>query len=248
MGTDGWTFHVEEPDGWLLVPTSDVFAPDTLAEWERLAADLIVASFDAPVPDGVGPDGVSPAGAVPGGAVPDGAVPDAAADSAAGAAAAAVYDEAVAGLRRQVATESVSNLRAFADGVIEAGAVVVATIRVPESTPAPVLVTVGVEPPGDPGDHLLEALGATGGSAVAPPKIEHLDLPDGDGMRVTRLDLDPATGAARISICLGRRTEHPDAVVDTVLQWRSQELLHGPAMTELLDDLLPAVRITRSTP
>jgi hydroxymethylpyrimidine/phosphomethylpyrimidine kinase len=65
-------------------------------------------------------------------------------------------------------------------------------------------------------------------------------------MRVTRLDLDPENGGAWVSVCLGRRTEHADAVVDTVLQWRSQDLLHGPAMTELLDELLPAVRILRS--
>jgi hypothetical protein len=151
-------------------------------------------------------------------------------------------------VRDRVAAESVANLRAFADGVIDGGALVVATFRVPDSAPVPVLATVGIESADDPGDDLMTALGATGGNPVAPPKIEYLDLPDGDGMRVTRLDLDPETGGAWVSVCLGRRTEHADAVVDTVLQWRSQDLLHGPAMTELLDELLPAVHIIRSTP
>jgi hypothetical protein len=92
----------------------------------------------------------------------------------------------------------------------------------------------------------MTALGATGGTPVAPPRIEHVDLPDGDGMRVTRLDLDPVSGGAWVSVCLGRRTEHADAVVDTVLQWRSQDLLQVPAMTQLLDELLPTVSILRS--
>ncbi|MFD2028974.1 hypothetical protein [Promicromonospora aerolata] len=214
MATNERTWLVEEPEGWLLVPTTDALPPELLTTWEREVVDVIRASFD---------DG-----------------PEEQADDE--------TTETLNTLRDRVALESMTNLRAFADGVADAGAMVVATFRVPDSTPVPVLVTVGIEPPGDPGDHLLTALGATGGQSVAPPKIEHLDLPDGDGMRVTRLDLDPETGGAWVSVCLGRRTEHPDAVVDTVLQWRSQDLLHGPAMTELLDELLPAVHVTRSTP
>lgn len=165
-----------------------------------------------------------------------------------GAASDETPDETLGALYAEVAARSVANLRAFADGVIDSGARVAATFRVPDVTPVPVLVTVGVEPPGDAGDDLMTALGATGGHPVAPPRIEHIDLPDGDGMRVTRLDLDAETGGAWMSVCLGRRTEHPDAVVDTVLRWRSSDLLRGPAMTELLDELLPAVRVTRSTP
>jgi hypothetical protein len=44
---------------------------------------------------------------------------------------------------------------------------------------------------------------------------------------------------------LGRRTDHSDAVVDTVLVWRTQDVLLGAAMVDLLDELLPAVRVTR---
>jgi hypothetical protein len=212
MATNGWAWLVDEPEGWLLVPTTDALPTELLVAWEREVTEVIRASFADD--------------------------PEEQADDETG--------EVLTALRERVAAESVANLRAFADGVIDAGAVVAATFRVPDSAPVPVLVTVGVEPPGDPGDHLMTALGATGGHPVAPPKIEHVDLPDGDGMRVTRLDLDTETGGAWVSVCLGRRTEHADAVVDTVLQWRSQDLLQGPAMTELLDELLPAVTIVRS--
>lgn len=220
MAGEGWTWHVDPPEGWLLVPSTATLPPDLLAAWEQEVAGLVRSSlfddgdggprFETGSPADEDPDGVLDA------------------------------------VRDRVAAESVANLRAFADGVIDGGALVVATFRVPDSAPVPVLATVGIEPLGDPGDDLMTALGATGGSPVAPPKVEHVDLPDGDGMRVTRLDLDPVNGGAWVSVCLGRRTEHADAVVDTVLQWRSQDLLHGPAMTELLDELLPAVSILRS--
>lgn len=219
MAREGWTWQVAPPEGWLLVPTAATLPPDLLAAWELEVAGLVRSTlFD----DGPGPEPEAESGADED---PDG-----------------VLDA----VRDRVAAESVANLRAFADGVVEGGALVVATFRVPGSAPVPVLATVGIEPPGDPGDDLMTALGATGGNPVAPPKIEHVDLPDGDGMRVTRLDLDPGNGGAWVSVCLGRRTEHADAVVDTVLQWRSQDLLQGPAMTELLDELLPAVSILRS--
>lgn len=213
MAGERWTWQVDPPEGWLLVPTTATLPPDQLAAWELEVAGLVRSSLfdDGPEPDAdEDPDGVLDA------------------------------------VRDRVAAESVANLRAFADGVIDGGALVVATFRVPDSAPVPVLATVGIEPLGDPGDDLMTALGATGGSPVAPPKVEHVDLPDGDGMRVTRLDLDPENGGAWVSVCLGRRTEHADAVVDTVLQWRSQDLLQGPAMTELLDELLPTVSILRS--
>lgn len=213
MAAHGWTWTVDEPEGWALVPTADAVPPELLETWEREITEVVRVSFD------------------------DGPVETTDAETL----------EALDALRERVAVESVAGLRAFAEGVLDAGALVVATFRVPDSAPVPVLVTVAIEPPGDPGDDLMTALGATGGHPVAPPKVEHVDLPDGDGMRVTRLDLDPVSGGAWVSVCLGRRTEHADAVVDTVLQWRSQDLLHGPAMTELLDELLPAVSIVRST-
>lgn len=222
MAGERWTWQVDPPEGWLLVPTAATLPPDLLAAWELEVAGLVRSSLFDDGPE----SGAAEAG------------PESKAD--------ADPDGVLDAVRDRVAAESVANLRAFADGVIDGGALVVATFRVPDSAPVPVLATVGIEPLGDPGDDLMTALGATGGSPVAPPKVEHVDLPDGDGMRVTRLDLDPVSGGAWVSVCLGRRTEHADAVVDTVLQWRSQDLLHGPAMTELLDELLPAVSIVRS--
>ena len=97
-----------------------------------------------------------------------------------------------------------------------------------------------------PDDDLMAALGATGGYPAAPPAVEYPDMPDGDGVRVIRLDIGEETGGAWMSVGLGRRTEHPDAVVDTVLVWRTQDLLLGTAMVELLDQLMPAVRIDQA--
>jgi hypothetical protein len=64
-------------------------------------------------------------------------------------------------------------------------------------------------------------------------------------VRVVRLDVDEA-GTGWMSVAVGRRVEHHDAVVDTVLVWRTVDLFLVAAMVELLDQLLPAVQITRS--
>ncbi|MCF4122635.1 hypothetical protein L1785_16780 [Antribacter sp. KLBMP9083] len=157
----------------------------------------------------------------------------------------AELDDAARSALDRAAAESVASLREFADGMAPAGHRVAAAVGVLGRGPVPVLVAVGVSDPAEPDDGLMAALGATGGYPAAPPDIEYLDLPDGDGVRVVRLDVGEVTGGAWMSVCLGRRTEHPDAVVDTVLVWRTQDLLLGAAMVELLDELLPAVRITR---
>ena len=146
----------------------------------------------------------------------------------------------------QLVADSVANLRAFADGVAPDGHRVVAALGVMEYGPVPVLVAVGVSDPDDPDDGLMAALGATGGNPAMSPNVERLDLPEGDAVRVTRLDIGEQTGGAWISISVGRRVEHEDAVVDTVLVWRSMDLFVAAAMAELLDELLPAVHITRS--
>ncbi|WP_036969922.1 hypothetical protein, partial [Promicromonospora kroppenstedtii] len=122
----------------------------------------------------------------------------------------------------------------------------VAALGVLGRGPVPVLVAVGASDPADPDDGLLAALGATGGNPVSPPTVEYPDLPDGDGVRVTRLDVGEFSGGGWLSIGLGRRTEHDDVVVDTVLVWRSQDLMLGAAMLELLDELLAAVRVVRT--
>lgn len=146
----------------------------------------------------------------------------------------------------ELATDSVANLREFADGMAPAGHRVVGALGVMGNGPVPVLVAVGLSDPAAPDDGLMEALGATGGKPAVPPHVEHLDLPDGDGVRVIRLDVDELTGTGWLSVAVGRRVEHPDAVVDTVLVWRTVDLFLAAAMVELLDQLLPTVQITRS--
>ncbi|MFD6447755.1 hypothetical protein ACFWEJ_21815 [Promicromonospora sp. NPDC060204] len=146
---------------------------------------------------------------------------------------------------REVAADSVASLRRFADEVAQDGDRVVAAVGVMDRAPVPVLVSVGVNAPDHPDDALMDALGATGGANLSPPNIEYLDLPDGDGVQVTRLELG-RSGSAWMSLALGRRTEHPDAVVDTVVLWRTKDLFAVPAMRERLGELLPAVKIIRS--
>ncbi|WP_423463799.1 hypothetical protein ACO229_03695 [Promicromonospora sp. MS192] len=155
-----------------------------------------------------------------------------------------VSDEERAELHRQV-VDSVENLLTYADEV-PAGTRVVALLGLQDHGPVPVLVSVALGEPDAPDDTLLEAVGARGGAPFDAPHVEYLDLPDGDGVRVTRLDIDPADGSAWLSIGLGRRTEHPDAVVDTVVLWRTQDLFIVDTVSEALDELLAAVRINRS--
>ncbi|GAB4086062.1 hypothetical protein GCM10028784_26920 [Myceligenerans cantabricum] len=157
----------------------------------------------------------------------------------------AVPDDFRAELER-TAAESVRNLREFADAVAPDGDRVLAAVGVLGCTPIPVLVAVGLSSLDDNGDGLMAALGATGGAPLAPPEIDHLDLPDGDGLRVTRLDLGGGSGTAWVSMALGRRAQHDDVLADTVLVWRSQDLFVTGLMTELLDELMSAVKIVRS--
>jgi hypothetical protein len=146
----------------------------------------------------------------------------------------------------ETATASIANLRAQADGAASDGQRVVAGFGLPDRGPVPVLVAVGSSDPGEPDDALLEALGAKGGGTpLNPPTVDYLELPDGDGVRVSRLDI-ANDGAAWLSVGLGRRTEYPDAVVDTVLLWRTQDLFAVPLMMDALDELLAAITITRS--
>lgn len=215
-GLPGWSWTVDPPEGWLVVPSTVTEPAEMVAEWEREVTVLVRDLFE----EQAGEPGQPGEAAEPNGA------------------------ERV--LLDQLATDSVANLRAFADGMAPDGHRVAAALGVMDNGPVPVLVAVGVSDPAEPDDGLMAALGATGGEPAMSPNIEHLDLPDGDGVRVTRLDVDGLTGGAWISISVGRRVEHADAVVDTVLVWRSMDLFVAAAMGELLDELLPAVHVTRS--
>lgn len=211
-GPSVWTWTVDPPARWLVVPSTVTEDHEDVATWEREATAAVRASLE-PHP---GDDGVP-----------------------------VELDDATRTALDEASAQAVANLRAFADGMAPDGHRVVAPLGVLGRGPVPVLVAVGVSDPAEPDDGLMAALGATGGHPAAPPNIEYPDLPDGDGVRVVRLDVGEVTGGVWLSVGLGRRTEHPDAVVDTVLVWRTQDLLLGAAMVELLDELLPAVRITR---
>jgi hypothetical protein len=150
-------------------------------------------------------------------------------------------------LMHQNVAESVTSLVAFADQVAP-DARVAALVGLQDRGPVPVLVSVALSEPGAEDDILLQVLGATGGNPVNAPSIEYLDLPDGDGIRVTRTEIDPDSAEVWLSVGMGRRTEHTDAVVDTVLLWRTQDIIIAEAVGAALDELLPAVRITRSGP
>lgn len=210
----GWTWWIDPPAGWLVVPATGLDEPEGITWWEREARAVVRESVE-PRPD------------------ESGEAPE--------------LDDAMRAELDQLAADSVANLRAFADGVASGASRVVAALGVMGNGPVPVLVAVGVSDPAEPDDGLMDALGATGGEPVSPPNIEHLDLPEGDGMRVVRLDVDEA-GSGWMSVAVGRRVEHPDAVVDTVLVWRTLDLFLVAAMVELLDELLPTVQITRSAP
>lgn len=229
-GLPGWTWTVDPAPHWLVVPALATEGTEDVATWEREALvavrDSLQTQYDADTDAAVGP------AEQPG---PDETGPDE-----------TERDEAARAELDRAATESVTNLRAFADGMAAEGHRVVAALGVLGRGPVPVLVAVGASDPADPDDGMLAALGATGGNPVAPPNVEYPDLPDGDGVRVTRLDVGELSGGGWLSIGLGRRAEHDDVVVDTVLVWRSQDLMLGAAMLELLDELLPAVRITRT--
>lgn len=146
-------------------------------------------------------------------------------------------------VRRVVA--SVEHVRTFAENV-PSGTRVVALTGIRGRGPVPVLANVSISEPGTSDDELMEVLGATGGNPVNPPSVEYLELPDGDGIRVTRLDLDTANGQAWLTVGLARRTEHPDAVADTVVVWRTRDLTIAEPMLDELDELLSAVRVMRS--
>jgi hypothetical protein len=160
--------------------------------------------------------------------------------------AAAVDAGQVESVRRSL-TQTVASLVRFADEAATEGARAMAGLGLLDRGPVPVLVTVGMSDPTESDDVFMTVLGATGGNPVSPPSIEYPELPDGDGIQVTRIDIDEKTGGAWVSVAAGRRTELPDMVVDTALVWRSQDLVLVPTILEAIVGLLSAVKITRST-
>jgi len=100
--------------------------------------------------------------------------------------------------------------------------------------PLPVIVDVSATAD-DPGD-LLDAAGARGGLPVSAPTVD--DVAEGDGIRVTRLDLDD-DGAVWAQVACARRRDG----VDVVLTWRTSHLELVPRFAPLLEQLLARVTI-----
>jgi hypothetical protein len=137
---------------------------------------------------------------------------------------------------RELSEESIDLLVEFA-AAVEPGDAIVAALGVMGRTPVPVHVAVAPHDPRDPAD-LLAACGATGGDPLDPPFVERFDVPDGDAVRVVRVDRGP-DGAVWATACLGRRTD----VADTVLVWRTTDLDLLAVMPDRLDALLDAIRV-----
>jgi hypothetical protein len=100
--------------------------------------------------------------------------------------------------------------------------------------PLPVIVDVSATAD-DPGD-MLDAAGARGGLPVSAPTVD--DVAEGDGIRVTRLDLDD-DGAVWAQVSCARRRDG----VDVVVTWRTSHLELVPRFAPLLEQLLSRVII-----
>lgn len=117
---------------------------------------------------------------------------------------------------------------------LDEGSMLVAGIGLLGSWPLPVIVDVSATAT-DPGD-LLDAAGARGGLPVDPPVVD--DVSGGDGIRVTRLDLDD-DGAIRAQVSCARRADG----ADVVLTWCTSQLELVPQFSPLLEEFLAHVTI-----
>ncbi|WP_369374198.1 hypothetical protein AB1046_08290 [Promicromonospora sp. Populi] len=212
-----WTWTIEPPAGWLVVPSTATEPAESVNAWQGEVVELLLESF----------------------------LPGAADESATGPE--TEPDAGQVGAVRSSLTQTVKSLVRFADEAATEGARAMAGFDLLDRGPVPVLVTVGMSDPTESDDVFMTVLGATGGNPVSPPSIEYPELPDGDGIQVTRIDIDETTGGAWVTVAAGRRTELPDMVVDTALVWRSQDLVLVPTILEAIVGLLSAVKVTRST-
>ena len=112
---------------------------------------------------------------------------------------------------------------------------IVAGLAVPGRWPLPVVVAVTAT---DESYDLLTATGARGGSPIEAPTVDYLPEELGDGMRVTRLDVDD-DGAVWATVGCARRA----AGLDTVLTWRTTELDLVNSFSPYLESLVGSVRV-----
>jgi len=131
--------------------------------------------------------------------------------------------------------EAIDTLLDFAES-LPADQRLVAALGLPDRWPLPVVVAVtAVE---DEPQDLLAAAGARGGRPIELPLVDYLPDELGDGIRVTRFDLDDE-GAVWATVCCARRADD----VDTILTWRTNKLDLVPRFSPVLESLLGAVRI-----
>ena len=135
-------------------------------------------------------------------------------------------------------TSALDNLLAFS-AALPADQRLVAGLGIAGRWPLPVIVRVGAS---GADDDLLSAAGARGGMPIEQPTVEYLPEELGDGIRVTRFDLDD-DGAVWASVSCARRSDG----VDTVLLWRTTELELIALFSPLLESLLESVIVTPSS-
>lgn len=114
---------------------------------------------------------------------------------------------------------------------LPAGQRLVACLGIAGRWPLPVIVRVWESAGSD--DDLLDAAGARGGMPVDQPSVEYLPEELGDGIRVTRFDLDDE-GAVWASVSCARRADG----VDSVVHWRTTELELVPLFSPRLEKLI----------
>jgi len=116
------------------------------------------------------------------------------------------------------------------------GVHLVAGLTVPGRWPLPVIVEVS-ETAEDPVD-LLDTVGARSDDAIELPIVEYLPDHLGDGIRVTRFDLDEG-GVLWATVTCARRGDG----ADTVLTWRTTDLELVALFSADLETLMEGVRI-----
>lgn len=132
-------------------------------------------------------------------------------------------------------TAALDTLLDFSDA-LPPGHRLVAGLGIPGRWPLPVIVSVS-EPDEAPTD-LLDAAGARGGLPVELPLVDYLPEELGDGIRVTRFDLDD-NAAIWATVSCARRTGE----TDTLLTWRTMDLELVPLFSPHLEVLLGSVRV-----
>lgn len=138
------------------------------------------------------------------------------------------------------------DLGATLDGLVEFAAALapgqrlVLGLAVPGRWPLPVVVEVSLI--GDDPEDLMVVAGARGGLPIETPIVESLAEEFGDGIRVTRFDLDD-DAALWVTVTCAQRRATGGGEIDSVLTWRTTDLELVPLFSEHLETLYRGIRI-----